>query len=571
MDLDHSKLSILTQRKPRFSPSPTPPSTPTPSSKPSSNRLPRAIPRKASRIVNVESLELYKPQLIGGQKNWKWQRTSTVDKNIIPYPPGYVEGSSNIDCSDFYHPVLCNPLYPLSCTNCTQSLQWVCYHLTEDLVVDGLDVVIPKNTRDDEGYCLPASFLRVEANPYTTTTVLAFTGKQWEFRYICKYPSIYTQLSTASPCDIYDSTLCKGFSIVAAPGVTVDPQWSPGFDPWYQGVCSIENHPHYVASPSSNLGPGVRLRLMREAIPDFNRPAVTIRHAFISTSESITELTLAGYSSRAITRLRLMPGIWVPRPCRIDPLTGEVVSGAWDGYYGGCVCGLSYQLVGTTITEGGAPLSSIATKVDANSSPDHINACTSWKLPRSVSGNEEHFLMFAMYLESNRYFDCYILVKQGYNFTAFKTPYHISSDVMGWLERLKRFGTSFKIYREYLHMASFPGIWNWYSTSVAEPYYVTPGDRGYEMNTEDCTSQVARWAGSSEKVKKYNGGYASVTCYHDIKNGDVKRSILLLNPSAAKYGYNNFHLFRISTSSGEALDYARSFERPTSKFLKVPF
>lgn len=268
------------------------------------------------------------------RKRGKKRPYSQTLQEAVPIPPLeiHIDNPNASDCIKI--PKLCTVGDDSPCVACNQ-FGFTCQHLPIPLQINynGEQSTIGPNTDDSEGFCLPPSNLENEINRFTTTIFLTFNSTQqvWNYRTLCKYPSIFKSLNDRSDCDLYTNPCVEG---VLANGTQIwDTASEINFDPFFDGRCVINSGSSRVPVWDAAEGP----RTENATIGSNQVSATSCPPGFIlSTYQNITN---EGYKPDVAAQLALLPTMCVPQACKIDQTTGEYNNNnVWDTSYKCCVC-----------------------------------------------------------------------------------------------------------------------------------------------------------------------------------------------------------------------------------------
>lgn len=280
-----------------------------------------------------------------------------VAMEVVPVPPAevHIENPNASQCH--VTPTPCKVGQDTSCIACRE-FGWVCINLSSNLIVDGGDgrVTFPPNETADDGWCLPPLDTRNQINKFTTDTLLTFNQdlQVWNYRTICKYPTIFSGLDDRSDCNIFHNP-CEGSKLVRDDGSELTVPVS--FDPFLNGRCmpATDRIPLWDVSN----GPRTIPRTVGNTIDG----ATSCPPGYALSTSAIP-----GVRENVAGDLAAVAPICVPIPCQVDSVTGVVSTyNHWNPSYKCCTC--DYTSGWVTAHE---DFSGDGNYVD---SPSGVNAC----------------------------------------------------------------------------------------------------------------------------------------------------------------------------------------------------
>lgn len=290
-----------------------------------------------------------------------------ASKTPFVYPPSAVtyENTGGVSCSDIQTngATLCetNPNNPwLGCVSCREN-GFQCIRVTDKLVVkneDGSRTVIQPNSVDNptEGTCLPKPNNDLEvANQYVARPVLAKIDEVFTFTVECKYPSIFGQSDYLSDCDIYKNP-CQpnGYLYQKSTGRRFNPSSGERvfFDPYLDGACGSDDK-NYIGGFAEGFGPNLVPATFRNVPEDYVNVPDTVKKSdnYVDTGE-LQQMLDSGVKPRVARFLMNEKKTFIPKPCRVDHLTGdESSSNYYDKDTKQCVCDESSGWIGTYMSD----------------------------------------------------------------------------------------------------------------------------------------------------------------------------------------------------------------------------
>lgn len=265
-------------------------------------------------------------------------------EEIVGVPPEnfVVENPNGVDC--MYQPKICKLNDDSTCLSCLQ-FGFSCQHVASDLIVENSDTgdisTIRKNSKDDEGYCLPNNKYNTEINPYTTSLLLTYSLREqvYNYRTRCLYPHIFNSLNDRSDCDQFHNPCTVPDDPYAGylvnkdnPSEMVQQNKPVTFDPFYDGRCKTTKF--YGTDWNEALGPHMTSLKFNS---HENCPFVESCPTGTISSHDTTALIKAGVVPNTIAQMSTACEFCVPAPCE---------NGVYDSDIEECVCDWENGFVG---------------------------------------------------------------------------------------------------------------------------------------------------------------------------------------------------------------------------------
>lgn len=298
--------------------------------------------------------------------------TQATAVELVPIPPSeiHIDNPNATSCSIMMNP--CKVGVDTTCLSCKE-FGWVCINLSDTLqVIDGhgSSVEFPANATPADGWCLPPIDTRNQINRFTTKTILTFSqaNQVWNYRTLCRYPTIFTSLDDRSDCNVYHNP-CSDSKMVKSDGS--EPESPINFDPFIDGRCLDTDL--RVGVWDIARGP----QTIPRTIGNSQLINVTCPAGYINSLDASVDI---GIRKDVVDDMALVGPVCIPAPCKVDSASGKVSdANFWDNTFKCCVCDAANGW--TTAKE---DFSGSGNYLD---SPSGVNACRFVGIPTMY---EEH-------------------------------------------------------------------------------------------------------------------------------------------------------------------------------------